>query len=299
MMRFGKIAVCLAGGLALNAGVRANDRASANNSLLGNPYATIVARNIFALNPPTPPPPPEDPGKNLPKITPTGIQSFFGQSKVLFKVAAGAAPRGRPPAKEDFYILSQGQREDDIEVIKIDEKNSLVTFDNHGTTQELPLASAAESGAFASSSAGPGNPGMMRGRRGGGGGGGGGSGPAGFTQFGAGPGGNNGGMGNGAAGFNSGAGNGANNGANNGMDFGVSTQGRTYQPEAPTMSAEEVQILVAAQHLKAIQENDSTAPIFPPTVIDEAAGISPPAGSGSGPPMSVIVSALLRGSLAN
>jgi hypothetical protein len=102
MMRFGKIAVCLAGGLALNVGLRATDPASANNSLLGNPYATIAARNIFALNPPTPPAPPDDPEKNLPKITPTGIQSFFGQSKVLFKVAAGAAPRGRQPAKEEF-----------------------------------------------------------------------------------------------------------------------------------------------------------------------------------------------------
>jgi len=280
MMRFGKIAACLAGGLALNAGLRAADPASANNSLLGNPYATIAARNIFALNPPAPPAPPDDPEKNLPKITLTGIQSFFGQSKVLFKVAAGAAPRGRQPAKEEFYILSQGQREDDMEVIKIDEKNSLVTFDNHGTTQELPLASAAESGAFASSSPGPGNPGMMRGRRGGGGSGG----PAGFTQFGAGSGGRGGGMGNGAAGFNSGGPNGP-NGANGGMEFGGSTQGRIYQPEASTMTPEEVQILVAAQHLKAIQENDATAPIYPPTVIDKEAGISPGADAGSGPPV--------------
>jgi hypothetical protein len=281
MMRFGKIAVCLAGGLALNAGLRATEPASANNSLLGNPYATIAARNIFALNPPTPPAPPEDPEKNLPKITPTGIQSFFGQSKVLFKVAAGTAARGRQPGKEEFYILSQGQREDDIEVVKIDEKNSLVTFDNHGTMQELPLASPAESGTFASSSPGPGNPGMARGRRGGGGG----IGPPGFTQFGPGLGGRGGGPGTGPPGFNNGAGNGANGGANNGMDLGSFTQGRTYQPEAPMMTPEEAQIMIAAQHLKAIQENHVTAPIFPPTVIDEAAGISPPADAGSGPPV--------------
>ena len=51
------------------------------------------------------------------------------------------------------------------------------------------------------------------------------------------------------------------------------------------MTPEEVQILVAAQHLKAIQENDSVAPIFPPTVIDEAAGISPNTEAGSGPPV--------------
>jgi hypothetical protein len=275
MMRFGKIAVCLAGGLALNAGLRAADPASANNSLLGNPYATIAARNIFALNPPTPPAPPEDPEKNLPKITPTGIQSFFGQSKVLFKVAAGTAARGRQPAKEEFYILSQGQREDDIEVIRIDEKNSLVTFDNHGTTQQLPLASAAESGAFASSSPGPGNPGMMRGRRGGGGS----SGPAGFTQFGAGPGGNNGGMGNGAAGFNSGAG----NGANGGIELGSSARpGGNYQPmqDNPAPSAESQVILMEYNRLVAQQKGDPQAVLIPPTPLTQ---FNTP-DNGSGPP---------------
>jgi hypothetical protein len=285
MKRLGRIAVCLAGGLALNAGLLAAGPASANNPLPDNPYATIAARNIFGL---VAPPPPDDPAKdaekNLPKIKPTGIMSVFGQSKVLFQVAAGAATKPRQQAKEEFYILSQGQREDDIEVIKIDEKNSLVTFDNHGTTQELPLANAPDSGAFASSPPGPGNPGMpgpgnpgmTRGRRGGGGN----SGPGGFTQFGAGPGGRSGGMGNGAPGFNSGAG----NGANNGMDFGGSTQGRIYQPEASTMTPEESQIIIVAQHLKAIQENNPTAPLYPPTVIDSQAGISQGADAGSGPP---------------
>jgi hypothetical protein len=285
MKRFGKAAVCLAGGLALNASLRAADPASANNPLPDNPYATVAVRNIFGLIPPAPPPTlEEETAKNLPKITPTGIMTVFGQSQVLFKVAAGAATKARQPAKEEFYILRKGQRQDDIEVIKIDEKNSLVTFDNHGTTQELPLANAPDSGAFASSPPGPGNPGMpgpgnpgmTRGRRGGGGN----SGPGGFTQFGAGPGGRSGGMGNGAPGFNSGAG----NGANNGMDFGGSTQGRIYQPEASTMTPEESQIIIVAQHLKAIQENNPTAPLYPPTAIDSQAGISQGADAGSGPP---------------
>jgi hypothetical protein len=277
MKRLGRIAVCLAGGLALNAGLLAAGPASANNPLPDNPYATIAARNIFGL---VAPPPPDDPAKdaekNLPKITPTGIMSVFGQSQVLFKVAAGAATKARQPAKEEFYILRQGQRQDDIEVTKIDEKNSLVTFDNHGTTQELPLANAPDSGASASSPPGPGNPGMTRGRPGGGGT----SGPGGFTRFGAGPGGRNGGMGNGPPGFNSGAG----NSANNGMEFGGSTQARTYQPEPSTMTPEETQIIIAAQHLKAIQENDPISPIYPPTVIDRESGISQGADAGSGPP---------------
>jgi hypothetical protein len=89
-------------------------------------------------------------------------------------------------------------------------------------------------------------------------------------------------MGNGAAGFNSGGPNGP-NGANGGMEFGGSTQGRIYQPEAPTMTPEEAQIMVAAQHLKAIQENDPIAPLFPPTVIDSQAGITQGADAGGGP----------------
>ncbi|MGA2854877.1 MAG: hypothetical protein ABSE90_12205, partial [Verrucomicrobiota bacterium] len=149
MKRLGKIAVCLAGGLALNAGLRAADPASPNSPSSpspDNPYAAIAVRNIFGL---IPPPPPEDPAKaaekNLPKITPTGIMGVFGNWQVLFKVASTAAKPGQP-AKDDYYILSEGQRQDNIEVIKIDEKGSIVTFNNHGTTQELPLANAPASG---------------------------------------------------------------------------------------------------------------------------------------------------------
>ena len=133
MKRLGKIAVCLASGLVLNAGARAADAVSTDN-----PYGPIVVRNVFGLNPPLPADAgqPADPPS---KITPTGIMSIFGHLQVLFKVAPKA---GQPGAKEEFYILSAGQRQDEIEVIQIDEKNSLVTFNNHGTVQELPLAKA-------------------------------------------------------------------------------------------------------------------------------------------------------------
>jgi hypothetical protein len=136
MKRLVKIAVCLASGLVLSAGARADDAVLPNN-----PYAPIVIRNVFNLTPPkledntapqTDPPP---------KITPNGIMSIFGQLQVLFKVAIPA--KAGQPAREDSYILSEGQRQDEIEIVKIDEKESLVTFNNHGTVQELPLAKAA------------------------------------------------------------------------------------------------------------------------------------------------------------
>jgi hypothetical protein len=142
--------LCLAGGLLLNAAAHADDAA-----LPGNPYAPMVARNIFGLNPPvivdpnaaadaTPPP----------KITPNGIMSIFGQLQVLFKVA-NPAKDGKPAADAD-YILSEGQSQDDIEVVKIDEKAGLVTFNNHGETQNLPLVAGTASSTAPGAGGGPG-----------------------------------------------------------------------------------------------------------------------------------------------
>jgi len=288
MKRFGKIAVCLAGGLTLNAGLSGAGPASANSPAPANsssassssasPYAAIAVRNIFGLNPPmvTTNDPNELLLASLPKITPTGIMSVFGQSKVLFKVADAAAARARPPAKEEFYILSEGQRQDDIEVMAIDEENGLVTFDNHGFTQELPLANAPDSGAPAPASPGPRNPSMTPGRRGGRGN----IGPGGPPRSGAGSRGRIGVMRNGPPGFNGDNG----NGANNGTDAGSSTQRSINQQEASTMTPEEAQIIIAAEQLKAIQENNPNAPLYPPTAIDRAAGISQGADAGGGLP---------------
>ena len=96
MKRLGKIVVCLASGLVLNAGARADDGVLPNN-----PYAPIVVRNVFDLNPP----PPADAGQPAdppPKITPNGIMSILGQLQVLYKVAGTAKPG--QPAKDEFYI---------------------------------------------------------------------------------------------------------------------------------------------------------------------------------------------------
>jgi hypothetical protein len=110
-----------------------------------NPYSPIVTRNAFGLvpipvvdpatlAPPTPPP----------KIAVNGIMNVFGQMEVLFKVAQPAQP-GQPP-KEISYTMGEGERQDDITVIKIDEQAGVVTFDNHGQPQTLELSKAAASG---------------------------------------------------------------------------------------------------------------------------------------------------------
>jgi hypothetical protein len=151
-----KFSVCLASGLVLSFGARGGDVVSA-----GNPYEPIAMRNVFGLNPVTIPPPfpPED--AQLPKITPNGITSIFGRLQVLFKVSPQP---GQKEAKDMFYILSEGQREDGIEVLRIDEQAELVTFNNHGIVQEITLSYALKANSPAISGGGGGSGGRNAGR---------------------------------------------------------------------------------------------------------------------------------------
>ena len=140
---------------------RADDSASPSAD---NPYVGIPIRNAFNLVPiPTNAPvetaPPDPPSK----ITPNGIMSLFGTPQVLFKVAVPPKP-GQPPS-EQSYVMSEGDREDGISVIKIDQQAGVIIFDNHGITQKIPLVPVTDSGG------------------GGGGGPGGGRGPGGFGGF--------------------------------------------------------------------------------------------------------------------
>jgi hypothetical protein len=123
------------------------------------PYASIVARNMFGLLPIPPPDtnPPAPPVDPPPKITPNGIMDIFGRLQALFKVANKGKP-GQPP-KDDSYVLAEGERQDDIEVVKINKADSIVTFNNHGTLQELALVPAKDSGSAGSPGGAPGGPG--------------------------------------------------------------------------------------------------------------------------------------------
>jgi len=103
----------------------------------GNPYTPIVERNVFGLVPiPVHNPADDVPETPPPKITPNGIMTLFGKVQVLFKVQDNTP--GQPP-KEDSYVMGEGERQDDIEVQKIDQQAAVITFDNHGVVQELPL----------------------------------------------------------------------------------------------------------------------------------------------------------------
>jgi hypothetical protein len=259
--RVGKLCLCLAGGLVLSAGLRAGDLASADS-----PYVPIVARNVFDIHPLPPVDPNQVNAEPPPKITPNGIMSIYGHLQALFKVAIPSKPG--IPAKEQTYILSEGQQQDDIEVTRIDEKAGVVTFNNHGTVQDLPLTAATASGG--SSGPAPGAPGMM---------------PS-YPMPGFVPGGGNassfirfGRNRNNAGNNNAGYGNNMNGGANQGSQLGVAMGGAgnnnpNPQPQG-VPSLEDQAALITANHLAAINAGSPIAPLYPPTQFDSQAGIPP------------------------
>ena len=69
---------------------------------------------------------------------------MFGRKRALLKLTP-PPPKGEQP-KEQSYILEEGQRDGDIEVISIDENAGVVTVDDYGTVTtvkfEAPKASS-------------------------------------------------------------------------------------------------------------------------------------------------------------
>jgi hypothetical protein len=248
MKRVGTIAVCLAGGLVWNASLHADEVV-----LPGNPYAVVVARNIFGLNPPQPVDPNATTIEPPVKVVPNGIMTIFGQLQVLFKVPA------KPGGKDADYILSEGQSQDEIEVVKINEKDGIVTFNNHGIVQELPLVVTAPSATPA-----PAVPSFTGGNHG----------APGIAPSGGNTGVNpfNSRFGNRGVRNNTPSGGNNSSGVNDGTNMrAVPTRGGNT-PQS-SLSPEESMILTAALKAKAYQDKSAAAPIFPPTPLDEDAGV--------------------------
>ncbi len=249
MKCFAKLTTGLSASLMLTVGVCAQDTTSA-----GDPYAVVVTRNVFGLNPPAPPAPPTA-AEPPPKIIPNGIMDIFGQLQVLFKVPA--TPKAGVPAIDQSYILSEGQRQDDIEVMRIDGKAGIITFNNHGEVQQLPLVvTQPSSTAAAAPAAAPGGglPGGPNGGR--------------FSP----------GLGNpGGPGRSGGKGVGANSSGvsnpNDGSNLrNVPTRNNTFNAasQVPAGLTEDVQtIAIEAGRLQAQQQGDPVHKIFPITELTE------------------------------
>ncbi len=239
----------------------AAEPATAPNPAADTPYAGIVARNMFGLVPIPPPdptaglPPPDPP----PKITPTGIMTIFGRDQALF-TAVSDKPKQGQDKKDASYVLAEGERQDDIEVIKINHESDIITFNNHGVVQELPLVAAKDSGPAAGPSTGPGRgPGVGGPGRPNMGGGAGGrgqiSGFAGARQIGGGGGGGGGGIGGGGLG-NSALGSGT---------TGVGRSGSQSQEASTAMTVDQQELLVEAQRKVLQDQGDPMARLLPPT----------------------------------
>ena len=124
MSNSGKNALCILSSLLLCGGAQAITDDSAN------PYQGIVDRNVFGLKPPTPQAKIEDKKTDLPPIILTGITTILGNKRVLMNVQ----PPGKPVQS---FILTEGQRDGEIEVLEIDEKAGSVKVSQSGTIVPL------------------------------------------------------------------------------------------------------------------------------------------------------------------
>jgi hypothetical protein len=102
-----------------------------------NQYQNIPKRNVFALKeiPITVPQANTEPPPALPKIFLTGITTLGGYKRALFAVQYPA--KAGQPAKEEYLMLAEGQREEGIEVLKVDENAREVRVNNSGTEMSL------------------------------------------------------------------------------------------------------------------------------------------------------------------
>jgi hypothetical protein len=102
----------------------------------GNPFRLIAARNAFGIKDPplppepvvdTPPPPPPTPSN----VTLTGFSLWQGRKKVYLQISA---PGSKAPS---YHDMEEGDVQDDIEILSIDEKNETAKIRNAG--QEFTL----------------------------------------------------------------------------------------------------------------------------------------------------------------
>jgi hypothetical protein len=148
---------CIAGAIALWAAATALAAESGES-----PYQSIVVRNVFGLKDPPPPQRPEDNKPPPPKIMLQGITTILGKKRALMKVMTPPKPGAKP--EDQSFILTEGQRDGDIEVLEIDEKAGIVKVNNSGTITNLNFA---DNGVKLASGPAPGMPGPGPGMPGG------------------------------------------------------------------------------------------------------------------------------------
>jgi hypothetical protein len=101
-----------------------------------NPYQGIVDRNVFGLKDPPPPAPPPDTNKQQgPALTLVGIMNILGKNTACLSFQSPAKPN--EPPKPTSLMLTQGQREGEIEILEIDINNRSVQVSSYGAITNL------------------------------------------------------------------------------------------------------------------------------------------------------------------
>lgn len=97
-----------------------------------NPYSAICQRNAFRLKPRLPAvlEPAHAP---FPKILLTGITTILRGKRALLKIQFP----GKPPDKTESYILTEGQKAGQLEVLQINDRAAQVVVDYSGTITNL------------------------------------------------------------------------------------------------------------------------------------------------------------------
>ena len=118
----------------------------------GSSYQGIAGRNVFGLKPPPPPPIPEANTPPLPRIFLQGIATIGGVKRALLKAQIAPKP-GEKPAGDQSFILAEGQRDGDIEVLEISVvgQSSFVKVNDFGTLTTLTFEKDGIKGALGGS----------------------------------------------------------------------------------------------------------------------------------------------------
>jgi hypothetical protein len=99
-----------------------------------NPYLAVAGHNPFGLVSP-PSPTVQDIRTPPPEITLNGIMTIFGDKRALFKMRTQSG-------EEKSFILSEGQRDGDIELLSVDIKQNTITVNNRGVIQTVAICKA-------------------------------------------------------------------------------------------------------------------------------------------------------------
>jgi hypothetical protein len=97
-------------------------------------FSAIARVNVFRLNPPRPETKPEMVQPELPQVSLVGLATLLGP-QALLKIQT----KSRPPAAEIACVLSEGQSQDEVKVLRIDANSGTVWLTTRGEPQVLMI----------------------------------------------------------------------------------------------------------------------------------------------------------------